>query len=318
MSPTLLIRPVEPERDFGQIAAWFALLEEGALSEQGLRDYYARRRERITAQVAADETGKLLGFAWLYRASPEAFQLDLLVDPRERGQGAGRQLYAAAEAVVAAAGAQRLACVIADNAPEIRGFAERRGFTEKAHAILMALDLETFDDSPYLAALARLKAEGFQFTNMAELGNTEAAQRQLYALNRTTDMETPGADGTPAWETFEDFQQGVCQASWYRPAGQFVVIEAATGLWVGMSATTRFDGVDYAYNLFTGVDKRYRGRKLAQSVKILALRYAREVLAVRSVHTQHNAKNLPMIAIDRKFGYVQIPGTFTLEKRFTF
>jgi hypothetical protein len=52
---------------------------------------------------------------------------------------------------------------------------------------------------------------------------------------------------------------------------------------------TRQADIDYAYNLFTGVDKRYRGRKLAQAVKVLALRYARDVLKADIVRTHHNS-----------------------------
>jgi hypothetical protein len=37
------------------------------------------------------------------------------------------------------------------------------------------------------------------------------------------------------------------------------------------------------------------------------------VLKVNEVRTHHNAKNLPMIAIDRKLGYGQLSGTFTME-----
>ncbi len=147
---------------------------------------------------------------------------------------------------------------------------------------------------------------------MAALGDTEEAQRRLYALNDTTDRDTLGADGSPSWASFEDFQQSVCRADWYRPAGQRVVIDTATGDWAAMSAISRFD--DYAYNLHTGVDRRYRGRQLAQAVKVLALRYARDELHVAAVRTHHNSRNLPMIAIDRKLGYVQTPGTWLLEK----
>jgi hypothetical protein len=32
------------------------------------------------------------------------------------------------------------------------------------------------------------------------------------------------------------------------------------------------------------------------------------------VLTHHNPKNLPMLAIDRKLGYMQIQGEFTMEK----
>jgi RimJ/RimL family protein N-acetyltransferase len=93
-----------------------------------------------------------------------------------------------------------------------------------------------------------------------------------------------------------------------------VAIDTVSSSWAAMSAITRLEGNDYAYNLFTGVDMSYRGRKLGQAVKVLALRYAREVLKVNSVRTHHNTKNLPMIAIDHKLGYTPLPGTFLMEK----
>ena len=93
-----------------------------------------------------------------------------------------------------------------------------------------------------------------------------------------------------------------------------MAIDSATGDWAAMSAITRLEGNDYAYNLFTGVDERYRGRKLGQAVKVLALRYAREMLQAHTVRTHHNFKNLPMIAIDQKLGYSMLPGTFLMEK----
>ena len=106
----------------------------------------------------------------------------------------------------------------------------------------------------------------------------------------------------------------MCQAAWYKPAGQIVAIDTAIGVWAAMSAITRFEGSDYAYNLFTGVDALYRGRKLGQAVKIHALRYARNVLKVGFVRTHHNTRNLPMITIDRKLGYTMQAGTFLMEK----
>jgi len=150
---------------------------------------------------------------------------------------------------------------------------------------------------------------------MEALGNTENAQRELYILNDTAASETPGSEGIHAWSDFDDFKKNVCLKDWYRPAGQMLVTDTNTGIWAGMSAITRFEDTDHAYNLFTGVDKRYRGRKLAQAVKVLALRYAREVLKVDTVRTNHNAQNEPMIAIDRKFGYVQSPGFFVMVKK---
>jgi GNAT superfamily N-acetyltransferase len=238
----------------------------------------------------------------------------VIVKPDQRRQGVGSQLYEDVEQAARSARVKQLEITIRDNFPEFQAFAVRRGFIEHSHSIAMELELDAFNDRAYDDLIARLKGEGFQFTSMDELGNTQEAQRKLYFLNDTTSAETPGSEGQHPWDSFEDFQKRVCQADWYKPAGQMVVLDAASGDFVAMSAITRFQGSDFAYNLHTGVDKRYRGRKLAQAVKVHALRFAREVLEVHSVHTHHNIKNLPMIAIDRKFGYVQTPGSFLMAK----
>lgn len=311
---SFVLRPAEPEHDFGQLAAWFSLLEDQTTTEPALRRFYTAEQARITQRVAETEHGALLGFWWAERDRllPERATFFLFVEPEERGQGIGGALYASLEQTIGTAGATELRVSIWDDQPQDRAFAEHRGFRERSHALAMSLDLTTFDDRPYDAVIARLQGEGFHFTSMAALGNTEEAQRKLYALNDTTDRQTLGADGVPSWLSFEDFQQSVCRADRYKPAGQMVVIDTATGDWVAMSAISRFD--DYAYNLHTGVDQRYRGRKLAQAVKVIALRYARDVLQVAVVRTHHNSKNLPMIAIDRKLGYVLARGTWLLEK----
>ncbi len=317
MKKNITLRPVEPERDFGQLAALFSSEQDEPTSEAGLKVDYQEHKERIIRLVVAeDEQGELLGFNWATRNRLDQNQAHfyIIIKPEQRGQGAGQRLYDDVEQAAKAAQIKQLRISIRDNCLECQAFANRRGFTERSHTIRMALDLNAFDDGPYNKTIARLQSEGFQFTSMHVLGNTEEAQCKLYALNDMTDIETPGSDGNHAWLSFDDFQKKVCLADWYRPDGQMVAIDTATGDWAGLSAITRFDGNDYAYNLHTGVDKRYRGRKLGQSLKVLALRYAREILQVKTVQTTHNILNAPMIAIDQKFGYTQIPGTFLMEK----
>jgi GNAT superfamily N-acetyltransferase len=238
----------------------------------------------------------------------------LFVKPDQRGQGLGRRLYEDLVQAVGTGGVKRLRVSVWDNSPQDLAFAERRGFAEKRHHFGMELNLDTFDDRVYDGIIGDLMGDGYTFTSMEELGNTEEAQRRLYALNDSASATTPGAEGEHPWASFEDFQQSVCGSKWYKPGGQMVVIDTSTGAWAAMSAITRFDGTDYAYNLFTGVDVSYRGRKLGQAVKVMALRYAREVLQVHTVRTHHNMKNLPMIAIDRKLGYSMLRGTFLMEK----
>lgn len=314
--PSILIRPGDPDRDFAQVAAMFTILENQPNSESGVREYYEEQKERTFQRVAEDEQGELAGFYWAIRDPVDLarVQLDLFVGPERRRQGVGGRLYFDALRLLRQAGVRTLRASVWDNCPEDLAFAERRGLIRRGHSIAMELDLGSFDDRPFDAIIDRLKGEGMAFTSMAELGNTEDAQRRLYELNDTAASTTPGSEGEHFWASFEDFRQRVCQSGWYDPAGQRVAIDTATGTWAAMSAITRFEGRDEAYNLFTGVDMAYRGHKLAQAVKVLALRYARDSLGVRTVRTHHNALNLPMIAIDRKLGYHQIPGLYQMEK----
>ena len=161
--------------------------------------------------------------------------------------------------------------------------------------------------------LLALQQQGFRFTNMAELGDTPEARRKLYALNNGAAATDPGSDGIPPWASFEEFERDVCNSSWYHPDGQIIAIDTLSGEWAAMSATTVFSGSDHAYNLFTGTDVRYRGRKLAQAVKTIALRKER-ALGVGMVRTSHNSENAAMIAIDTKLGYKHTPGMLVMEK----
>jgi len=314
----IVLRPADPERDFGQLAELFTVEQNDPTTETGLMSDHEAHRDRIIRLMAAeDEQRELLGFNWLTcsRVDPRQATLYLIVKPAHSGQGVGRRLYEDLEQAARDAQITQLETNVRDDRLRCRSFADRNGFRVQRHSIGMSLDLNAFDDNPHDATIAGLQAEGFQFTSMDAMGNTEEAQRKLYALNDTAAAETPGSEGSHPWLGFEDFQKKVCQADWYRPAGQMVVIDTATGIWAAMSAITRFEGTDHAYNLFTGVDKRYRGRKLGQAVKVLALRYARDVLKVDTVRTNHNSQNDPMIAIDRKFGYVQTPGIFVMVKK---
>jgi len=93
-----------------------------------------------------------------------------------------------------------------------------------------------------------------------------------------------------------------------------VAIDTTTRNWAAMSAITRYEGGNYAYNLHTGVAKRYHGRKLTQAILVIALRYARDVLNVNSVHSDENALNLPSLAIYQELGYTQMSGTYSMKK----
>lgn len=313
----IILRSIEPVEDFQEMAALFTSEQDEPASKESLMLDYQRHQDRIFSLTAAvNEQGEFMGFNWAVKSRFDAAEayFYVIVRPAQRRKGAGSRLYDDLLQAAMKTGLKKLEVTIRDDNHEFWEFADRRGFRELSHSMAMSLDLERFDDLPFNEVIARLRTEGFVFTSMGALGNTEEAQRRLYALNEMTGMEAPGNEGIRSWLSFDDFQKNVCHADWYKPDGQMVVIDTGSDTWVAMSAITRFEGADYAYNLHTGVDKRYRGRKLGQAVKVMALRYARDILGVKTVRTHHNVLNLPMIAIDRKFGYVQITGNYRMVK----
>lgn len=316
---TFNLQPANPEQDFEQIAAWFSILEDEPTSKNRLIEYYEKHQERITQMVAKDEHGQLVGFCWIVRIrlKPESAAIHLFVKPEERGQGIGRYLYNELVKAIENTELKKLHVSIFDTCLECKEFAERRNFIEQRHEFKMMLDLATFNDKPYENIIVKLRDEGFQFTSMEALGDTEEARYKLYTLNTTTDMETLGSNGKPAWDSFDDFQKRVCQSDWYKSGGQIVAIDTITGEWAAMCALTRLGWHDHHANiLYTGVASKYRRRKLALGVKVLALRYARDVLQADMVYTDNNAQNFPIIALNRQLGYVLLPGTFFMEKVF--
>jgi len=314
---SITLKPAEADLHYASIARLMSSQETEPTTTGSLAEWYAKRQERgISMNVALSAKADAVGFNCLYRDNlnlEDFFGLYLIVEEGFRGQGLGSLLYEDLLAQAEAMGAKTLRSRVRDTCEEGIRFATNRGFVETKHSIEMKLDLRTWDDQPYDEILKALKAQDFLFTNMAELGDTQEARLKLYALNNEAAATDPGSNGIPPWSTFEEFELDVCKSQWYWPAGQIIAIDNHTGDWTAMSAITVFEGADHAYNLFTGTNMRYRGRKLAQAVKIHALRVARS-FGVEAVRTSHNSENEAMIAIDKKLGYQHTPGTLLMVK----
>ena len=150
-----------------------------------------------------------------------------------------------------------------------------------------------------------------RFFSLADLpGVAEAEKRTLYEINRAAALDNPGNEG--AFPPFEQFCKYVFEAAWYRPHGQ--ILAAADDRWVGLAAVAFYPEQGYAYNAFTGVAPEYRGRGLAQALKLLAIRQA-VADGARYIRTDNDSRNAPMLAINRKLGYQPLPGVYILTRR---
>ena len=259
--------------------------------------------------VSVDENDAVTGYGgYVHEAHSPAghFTAWVIVDPDCRGQGIGSVLWDSLREDLKEKGATRLVSDVLDNDPQSLAFVVRRGFTIDQHVFNYELDLTTFDESPYLPAIAALETSGIRFCALADFPDTPEMRRKLYDLN-TSDMLENSNTSTP-W-TYSIFEEFVLQAPWFSREGQLLAVDGDQ--WIGMAAVGLFSDTHSAYNEYTGVLRPYRRRKIATSLKVLAARYARQNGA-HTLLTDSNLRNAPILAINRKMGYKPQPGKYTL------
>lgn len=259
--------------------------------------------------VSVNENDSVTGYGgYVHEAhSPDGhFIAWVIVDPDYRGQGIGSALWDRLWEELKENGATRLVSDVLDNDAQSLVFAQHRGFVIDQHVFTYELDLATFDETSYLPDIDALETSGIHFCSLADFPDTLEMRRKLYDLN-TSDMLENSNSSTP-W-TYSIFEKSVLHAPWFRRDGQLLAVHGDQ--WVGMAAVGLFPDTHSAYNEYTGVLRPYRRRKIATSLKVLAVLYARKNGA-QKILTDSNLRNTPILAINRKFGYKPQPGKYTL------
>lgn len=262
--------------------------------------------------VAALPDGKVVGWGEAFRKpwhKPGKFYQFLVVDRAVRRQGIGRALATALERFALEHGATELSIDVRDDAPEDRAFAERRGYRLDRHIFESVLDVERFDETPFLSAVEQVSREFRIFTLADEPG--EESERKVYELRKTTVPDQPGMDGSGA----PPFEQWRRERLNHPGARHDLLLIAADGdRFVGETYLRWNEPTRSMYTNYTGVLREYRGRHLALALKVLGVRLARKYGAV-TMRTNNDSQNGPMLAVNRKMGYRPEPGLHFLVKQ---
>nr|WP_246363428.1 GNAT family N-acetyltransferase [Deinococcus budaensis] len=253
---------------------------------------------------------ELRGGAHLYAFPfdpPGSLHVSLFVHPDARGWGGGSALWQAVEQAAAETGAAGLAADVLDTDPGSLGWAERRGFRQHAHRFASELDLTAFDERPHLAALARVQAQGVTFTDLVGADAATLDRYLHFVADRLT--ETPDLAGHPRWPLEQ--VRGILHLD-HDPRPDWLVLAVGPdGRWLGTTAMVRYRAL--AYNELTAVHPAARGRGLALPLKLHVVRRAREA-ALAVMRTNNHAANAPMLAVNRRLGFVAQPGRYELHR----
>lgn len=261
--------------------------------------------------IAEDEAGRFAGYAEAFRYPTTVrgkLYLYAAVEPAARGQGLGGQLLESIERFTAGQGATLLVTDVEDRDSASVAWAERRGYMIHAHGYTSWLDLAAFDPAPFAGVVDAVRAGSIRFFTLAD-DPSDGLKQQLYQLYAETMVDIPGyeAEGFMAYETWHKM---LAELGGTRP--DWVFIAADGDRLVGV--TTAVDRGDHIYTNHTLVRREYRGRKIALALKLLAVEAARRHGADR-MSTGNDSRNGPMLAVNRKLGYVAEAGGYTMVKQ---
>lgn len=312
-SRTWTLRPIEVPADLARLAAiWTATNPEPVTVEELLEMEENDRFEYRHRLVAVDETGFVAGIGRAYR-TPEApkglFAVKAWIDPEYRGLGLGRELCDALEAWSLERGATEFESYVRDNDPRSLAFARQRGFEIERHVFESTLVPSSFDETPYAGAIERVEASGIRFFTVAEQPG-EASERGLYDLYRRTAWDIPGFTLT-SYPPYEDWYKWVFGQSDSRP--ELMIIAADGDRFVGCSVLVEVAVSGTLYTDYTCVEKEYRGRGIALALKLLSIRAAKQ-WGAPLMRTNNDSQNGPMLAVNRKLGYVSQPGNYRMKR----
>jgi mycothiol synthase len=225
---------------------------------------------------------------------PGQFHFAVDVAPAHRGRGIGGALYARLDAFARQRSAHLL-YVAYDETPDApaASFLRERGFTPLERFLPSSIALDTFDPAEFAAAVERVEQQGIVLTTYAALGDSTARRLQLYALEEAAHAVQPFREIEP--------YVGVAYPTWEE---KFLRRDSTTIFLALAPVTEEIVGVITALEwYFTGTHPNWCGRGIATALKVRCMAEAK-ARGMGCMETENHEDNAPMLAINRKLGFV--------------
>lgn len=270
--------------------------------------YKGQIRQR---KVALDEEGFVIGYSdavhnpgWM---KERHFFVQVAVEPEYRHQQIGTELFRSALHFTVEHKAETLGSTVLDTCDGGLKFCNTLGFKIEYHMFESKLDLNTFDGTECGYAAQDFESNGFTFFTLADVEWNSESSEKFYQLYKALEMDTPNSTLFPDKSQFEKW---IFTQEWYRPEGQIIV--AKEDHWVGLASLGFYRHTNTLYHNLTGVIRAYRGIKLAQALKYKSIQYGK-TCGASFMQTNNNSTNTPILAINRKFGYIPERGFYRLR-----
>ena len=289
------------------------------VEEWRYEDEHFDRTKYVQRRIAASvlESGDLVGYAdyahTIWAFDPGRFQIWINVHPDWQRRGIGGDLYHRLLEELRERGATAVKTTVRESMAAEIAWVERRGFVEKSRHWESRLGLGGFDPARFPKRTS--PPAGIQIVSLKEeLAEDPDRLRAVYEFGNILGPDVPRTDPfTPA--SWEMWQTMVVGSPWSFPEAFFLAKDGDR--YVGQSDLAKNESQpDILYTGFTGILREYRGRGIAQALKMHALAFAK-ARGYAEVRTWNSTINAPMLAINEKLGFKKQPAWIQFEKDLT-
>jgi len=244
---------------------------------------------------------------------PQKFLLGIGVQPEYQGRGIGSALYETIMHGLQSFDPLALRASATEDRPRSMRFLDKRGFQEVIRDVPSELDVQAFDLAPFTGLEDRFRGNGIVIRTLPELENDPGRNRKLYDLDWEMSLSVPGdlaaGMGRRGLEKYVEYAITGPSAI---PEAFFVAVKGEE--FIGLSHLLSIDKGVSLYQGLTGVKPQYRRQGIGLAMKIRAIAYARAT-GHAIIKAENDAKNIPMLAMNERLGYVRKPDLITFEKQ---
>ena len=244
-------------------------------------------------------------------AHPQKFMIWIGVHPKYQRNGIGSALYETIMQGLKPLDPLALRTRATDDCLQSIRFLEKRGFHEVIRDIPSRLDVQAFDLTRFTGLEDRFRDTGIEIKTLPELENDPERDRKLYDLDWEISLSVPGdlAAGMGR-RGFEKYVEYAITGNSAIPDGFSVAVKQDE--YIGLSHVLVSEKGVSLYQGLTGVKPQFRRSGIGLAMKIRGIAYAK-AHGYSFILAENDAKNIPMLTMNERLGFVRKPGLITFE-----